>query len=357
MRDFTSSLYLGLRHASKDLRPWSQLTMGVPAALSVPPEARTIEWRIARLQGCEGATLAPSTLHIFWDLFGGRQARSWEVFVDSGAYPIARWGVERAAARDVPVRRFRHHDPDSLFREMSRASSRGRRPVVVADGVCPGCGDVAPTRSFLDAVEPHGGLVVLDDTQALGILGHSPGPTRPYGVGGGGSLRLHGVEGREVVSISSMAKGLGVPMAVLSGSRHVVRAFELASETRVNCSPVSLADLSAAGHALAINARFGDTLRRRLARLVRRLRGGVGKDRLQTPGIFPLQTLAPIPGLDPVELHRQLVDKGIRAVVHRPRCGDGARVSLLVTARHTPGHIDDAVDAIVTAAPRTRTEG
>ena len=36
MLDFTSSLYLGMRHASRDLRPWDSLTRGMPAAL-VPP--------------------------------------------------------------------------------------------------------------------------------------------------------------------------------------------------------------------------------------------------------------------------------------------------------------------------------
>jgi hypothetical protein len=31
--DFTSALYLGLHHGRDDLRPWAQLTSGVPAAL------------------------------------------------------------------------------------------------------------------------------------------------------------------------------------------------------------------------------------------------------------------------------------------------------------------------------------
>src|ERR1700745_2783322 len=99
MLDFTSALYLGMRHPSCALRPWSQFTTGVPAALGWLPEAWSIAHEFAALQGCEGGVLGTSTLHQFWDLFGilGRQQVA--IHVDAGAYPIARWGVERAAAR------------------------------------------------------------------------------------------------------------------------------------------------------------------------------------------------------------------------------------------------------------------
>ena len=39
MLDFTSALYLGLRHGSGSLRPWSALTTGVPAARPVDAAA------------------------------------------------------------------------------------------------------------------------------------------------------------------------------------------------------------------------------------------------------------------------------------------------------------------------------
>jgi 8-amino-7-oxononanoate synthase len=68
--NFTSALYLGLRHPSWSLRPWAQLTTGAPAALAPPPGARMVADMLAALQGCERAALAPSTLHLFWDLFG-----------------------------------------------------------------------------------------------------------------------------------------------------------------------------------------------------------------------------------------------------------------------------------------------
>jgi 8-amino-7-oxononanoate synthase len=68
--DFTSALYLGLGHASASLRPWDQLTTGAPAALVEPSDANAVARRVAALQGCERGLLAPSALHLFWDLFG-----------------------------------------------------------------------------------------------------------------------------------------------------------------------------------------------------------------------------------------------------------------------------------------------
>lgn len=346
--DFSSALYLGLRHGSDSLRPWESLTTGAPAALEPPPGAEGVARTLAALQGCERATLAPSTLHLFWDLFGLLAAGGMEVHVDAGVYPIARWGIERARARGAPVRAFRHHDPDSLRRGLRRAGKR--RPVVVSDGLCPGCGGPAPLEGYLEAVRRHGGLLVVDDTQALGILGAGPGRGAPYGSGGGGSLRWHGAEGPEVLVVASLAKGLGVPAAVLAGSAAAVAAFEARSETRVHCSPPSAAALRAAERALEVNRRAGDALRLRLARGVRRFRERLRGAALRASGgLFPVQTLGSVPGLDAAELHERLLRAGVRTVLHRGRPGGEARIGFLLTAAHSPADIDHATAVLASA--------
>jgi len=344
--DFTSSLYLGLRHASTDLRPWSHLTVGKPAALWAPPASRTVAEQLAALVGCERASLGPSTLHLFWDLFASPEMSPGAIFVDAATYPIARWGTERAALRGIPVRTFPHHDVGGLIRRLRRSGPALRRPIVVADGLCPGCGGAAPVRELLGVVRRFGGTLVLDDTQALGIAGQHASAEMPYGVGGGGSLCRAGAGMPDVVLVSSLAKGFGAPLAVLAGTRRVVGGFETTSQTRVHCSPPSMASLAAAERALAINGRSGDHLRRRLLSLVLRFRHGIAQVGAGTRDLFPVQTLDPIPGLDPFALSQELFGRGIRTVLHRPRCGSGARVSLLITALHGTSAIDAAVEAI-----------
>src|SRR5262249_31556442 len=156
----------------QSLRPWAQLTMGVPAALAESPGAGAVARELAALQGCERATLGPSTLHLFWDLFG-KLPRDAAIYLDTGAYQVARWGVERAEASGVPVHRLLHYDPGALQEQIKRDESGRMRPFVVADGLCPGCGRVAPVEAYLEIARDMGGYLILDDTQALGILGHA----------------------------------------------------------------------------------------------------------------------------------------------------------------------------------------
>lgn len=350
--DFTSALYLGLRHASASLRPWAQLTAGMPAALANPALARAVAGRLASVTGTERATLARSTLHAFWDLFVVLATSDTTIYVDASAYPIARWGVERAAGRGVPVRTFAHHDPADLWRRLTREPNGRRRPLVVVDGLCPGCGALPPLREYLERAREFGGSLVVDDTQALGIIGRASGPRAPYGSGGGGSLRRHGVDEAHVTLVSSMAKGFGVPMAVLSGSAVKIAQFEAQSATRVHCSPPSFAELHAAERALEENRTSGDVLRLRLVRLVHRFRAGLRAHDVSVAGrsLFPVQTLAARAVPDAPALHRRLRELGVSTVLQRSACGSGATVSFLITACHTPAAIDRAVEAVAASA-------
>jgi 8-amino-7-oxononanoate synthase len=346
MLDFTSALYLGLRHPSWSLAPWDQLTTGRPAALAESRSHATVAEALAGLVGCERATLGSSTLHLFWDLFGMLDRRH-AIYMDAGVYPIGRWGVERAAARRIPVLTFSHHDGEALRRTLQRSARQGLRPVVVADGFCPGCGQPAPIAAYLQIIQHSGGLLVLDDTQALGILGHSPGAETPLGIGGGGSLRFHDVSHSNVLLISSLAKAFGAPLAMLAGSNAMVRTFEAKSETRVHTSPPSRAVIHAARRALEINHSHGDKLRQRLTRLLRRFQDRLAKTGLRAiGGSFPVQTLLPVSGTDAAATHEYLLRSGVRTVAHHARNGQRSRVSLLITARHTPADIDRAVAAI-----------
>jgi 8-amino-7-oxononanoate synthase len=221
------------------------------------------------------------------------------------------------------------------------------RPVVAADGFCPACGRPAPIAAYLENMRLYGGYLVLDDTQALGILGHKPGPQAPYGRGGGGSLRWSHVSGPDVIAGSSLAKGFGVPVAVLAGRRAMVRRFEQASATRTHCSPPSNAVIHAAEHALAVNRVHGDHVRLQLWKLVGRLSRGLTEAGLSVHGgRFPVQTLTPALRLDSTKLHEKLLQRGIRTVLHRARDGFRAQITFLITALHRFQDIDKATEAV-----------
>ncbi|AGC43182.1 8-amino-7-oxononanoate synthase [Myxococcus stipitatus DSM 14675] len=348
MLDFTSSLYLGLVHASRTLEPWEQLTLGAPAVVEEPASVARTERDLAELVGCDRALLSRSTLHVFWDVFSGLEGRRVSLFWDDGAYPIAKWGIETMAARGVPARGFHHHSPESLARRILSLDP-GRLPVVVCDGWCPGCGELAPLEAYLDLVRAHGGLLIVDDTQAVGVLGRRHRGL-PLGVGGGGSLRWEGLQGPDLLWCGSLAKALGVPMAAVAGDARVVARIEARGETRVHCSPPSVADLHAAQRALAINHREGDALRRALAQRVAHFR-----ERLRLAGLsalggpFPVQRVLLPSGVDSRRVHERLRHKGVRTVLQRSRCGPEVSVSFILTTRHGAPELTQAVDLLTEA--------
>ncbi|MGR9108003.1 MAG: aminotransferase class I/II-fold pyridoxal phosphate-dependent enzyme [Gammaproteobacteria bacterium] len=333
--DFTSALYLGMRHGSHELDPWEQLTTGVPAALREAPEAIEVARRVAQLQGCKQGILMPSTLHLFMDLFGVLAKNRISLHMDEGTYAIARWGALRATADGMAVRRFPHHDPETLMAQIRAQLRWNKRPVVIADGFCPMCGKPAPIADYLAVVRGYGGLLVLDDTQALGILGRRPDLAPPYGRGGGGILEFSAQAGPDILVGSSLAKAFGVPVAVLSGGASWISRLKTESETRVHCSPPSLAVIHAAARALAINASRGDRLRMRLAERITQWREGLASMGLSaTGGFFPVQTMRGIRGNSALQLYQCLRDRGIHTVLSHSREDGEVRLSLLIRACH-----------------------
>jgi 8-amino-7-oxononanoate synthase len=268
------------------------------------------------------------------------------IFLDAGSYPIARWGAERAAGDGVPVYTFRHHDSSDLASHVRRAP-RGRRPVVVVDGLCAGCGRKAPLAEYLVVARGGDGWLVLDDTQALGILGAGPRAAAPFGEGGGGSLAAQALRDPRLVVGASLAKGFGAPVAVLAADEPIVRRFRERSDTRVHCSPPSAAAIRAAEHAFAVNAARGDALRSRLADVVSAFREGLRRAGLCGTGEwFPVQTLELGDASLTRLFHRRLCASGVRTVLQRPACRAAPVATALLTIRHTAAEIARAAAAI-----------
>jgi 8-amino-7-oxononanoate synthase len=350
MLDFTSSLYLGMQHPSWSLRPWAEFTTGAPAVLYSPASARIAAQSIAVLQGCEAGVLGTSTLHLFWDLFGILAKQRIAVYLDAGAYPIARWGTERAAAHGIAVRDFPHHDANALQWLLNSDARKGMRPVVVTDGFCPGCGQPAPLASYLENARAFGGRLVIDDTQALGIFGSSPRPGAPYGTGGGGMLAWSNIGGPDVLVVSSLAKAFGVPVAVLAGSQTSVRSFEEKSETRVHCSPPSTATIHALEHALEANSRSGNAIRLRLAALVKHFRKSMAAAGFNFSGeLFPVQTLEYPCGRAAAVLYERLRRAHIFAVLGSTHNRSGV-IRLLITAKNATRDFDYTAEKLAEAS-------
>jgi 8-amino-7-oxononanoate synthase len=307
--------------------------------------ADDVAGQLARLVGLPAATVHASTLHACWDVFASAAGEAAVIAVDAAAYPIA-----PAAARcrgRVRVVTFAHHDPRGLAQVL--ACSRGP-VVVVCDGLCPSCGTVAPLPGYLEAVRARGGFLLVDDTQALGLLGRSA-LGHPYGSGGGGSAIHLGLTDPHLVVVASLAKAFSVPIAFVAGSADRVRRIERLGPTRMHCSPPSNAHLGAAVHAIESNARTGDARRRRVHELVLQLRRGLVSLGLRVSrGTFPMQVVSGA-GVPLAVLHRRLLSLGVSTVLHGSCRRTGPVLSFLVTAAH--GEADIAATLAVVSRALT----
>jgi 8-amino-7-oxononanoate synthase len=356
--DFTSSSYLGYRHGHAELPPWRELTTGRPAVLAEPRQAGRLAAELARRTGRAGGLLATSTLHAFVDVWSALGAEPVAALLDAAAYPIGRLALRAAAVAEQAVT-VGHFDPDRVA-EAVAALPVGPRPVLLVDGLCPDCGRLAPLPDLLAALQPRRGIVLVDDTQALGLVGVRPRPGAPYGDGGGGTAaRLAVPAGARLVVVASAAKALGAPLAVVAGPARLVNRIREHGPARTHAGAPSAAARAALHSALARDGTEGVARRLWLARLVRELRRllherGIPRvgGRLGPTQVVPLTTPTAAAGV--LDGMRRA---GVRAVAVHRRCGPGAGIAFLLTARHTPDDLARAADALATVLARVRSAG
>jgi len=346
--DLTRFSYLGLLHAHSELPGWARLSSGLPAATEREDDLGvSLAPRLASLLGTEAAAISRSTLHVFRDLFDALSREPIAIFMDDASYLIARWGVAWAQAAGVPVSTFPHHDGVALEALLAQGSA-DRRPVVVVDGVSARRWSMAPLPEYAACLSKREGLLIVDDTHAVGVFGRGRTPTNAFGRGGGGSLAWHGMPCSNIILVSSLAKGLGVPVAVLSASAERVAWFLDNSLTRTHCSAPTTPELLALERALDVNAERGDELRGALQRNVLLWRGifheaGFASD----DSIYPVQVLRLPRSIERERLDEAARSRGVRIWVEGGP--GGATVLVVLTAALSEAEVDFAARALLAA--------
>ncbi|MFG1817677.1 aminotransferase class I/II-fold pyridoxal phosphate-dependent enzyme [Kribbella sp. NPDC049174] len=341
--DFTSSLFLGLHHGSASLPPWASLTTGVPAVLHEAPAAHRVAAAVAAAHGAQAGVVGRSTLHALMDVMGMLPHRGDIVAIDAAAYSLAGWAALRAAANGALVRRYAHHRPESIVPEP------GRRLFVMTDGWCQGCNRPAPLPELQRLARDTGGVLIVDDSLAFGVLG-SRRPGDVFG-DGSGTPNWCGLDHQATVWVASLAKACGAPLAVTTGDHSTIRRLAGQGGNRVHSSPPSAADLAAASRALR-DSNENRTRRARLQGHVLRLRNRLRDLGLTVNGMpFPVVSTW-LPGSDAQRWWSQLRSAGIRAVLQQSRCRRGVMLTFLVRADHTPADLDRLTVALRAIAVR-----
>ena len=163
--DLTSSLFLGRTHPSRSLPGWPALTTGRPAVLGAAHAVDELARHVAATQGAAAGVGARSTLHALVDVVEVLLHPGDVLALDDRVYPLTRWAARLAASRGVHVISYPHHRPGPVV-----APGHGR-VWWATDGWCPGCNRPAPLYRLTALASATGGLVIVDDTMAFGVLG------------------------------------------------------------------------------------------------------------------------------------------------------------------------------------------
>lgn len=350
--DFTSASFLGYRHSPDELGAWARLTTAKPAALYEDPAARAVATAIAAAQGRPAGVVHRSTLHALNDVLGELPQPGDLVIIDEFAYPTTYSAALGAAAKGAEVKRYPHHDPPE-----PPARARSRRPsrlFLVSDGWCPGCNRPAPLARLQRLAADRGGVLVVDDTLACGVLGR-----RTHGLlgDGTGTVRWAGLEHHRVLWVASLAKALSSPICVTTGDRATIRRLGDGG-SRWHSSPPSAPDLRAALHALADP--HAAERRARLARRVTEVRRGLRWAGFEVVGLpFPQVSIRTPNVGTALAWHHALGSRGLVTFVQRARCRPESVLGVLIRSDHLPADLDRLVEELtaVAAARGRRPQG
>lgn len=341
--DFTSALFLGMRHEHRCLPGWTSLTTGVPAGWRESSAARRIAQSIASAQGAETGFVARSALHALTDAMSALPRAGDVIAIDEAAYPIAATAALIAKGRGVTVHRYPHHRPHTQV-----APGRGK-VIYVTDGWCQGCNRPAPLPQLQEMAVRSNGIVVVDDSLACGVLGHRHG-TRSFG-DGTGTPCWFGLGHHRLLWVASLAKGYGAPLAVVTGDAATVELLAQ-NGSREHSSPPTAADLAAATTALG-DVRRAESRRRSLHLHVGAVRRAFNEAGLPVVGQpFPLIAILFCGSAPALRWCTQLQRDGIDLLVQRPRCQRGALLTAVLRSEHSDLDIQRLVGAVTRLAAR-----
>jgi glycine C-acetyltransferase len=297
---------------------------------------KRLEERLAAFFGFEDATLFGSCFDANGGVFEALLSEQDAIVSDALNHASLIDGIRLCKARRY---RYASGDMAELEARLAEARAAGARLVVVAtDGVFSMDGHVAPLDRICDLAGRSGALVLVDDSHASGFVGRT----------GRGTPEHFGVQGRVDVLTSTLGKALGGAAGGFVASRREVVDL-LRQRARPYLFSNTLAPSVAGGSLAALELLASSTaLRDRLMENARTFREEMTRAGFRVkPGFHPIVPIMLGDARLAVDLARDLLDEGIYVVgFSYPVVPKGeARIRVQLSAAHTPGQVERAVEA------------
>jgi 7-keto-8-aminopelargonate synthetase-like enzyme/acyl carrier protein len=279
--DFASCNYLGL---DLDPRVIAELTTAVQEwgvhpswsrEVASPTIYEELERELAELIGAPHTLVFPSLQLLHLGVIPLLVGSDGIIFKDSAAHQTMYEACCRAQSTGAGLVEYRHNDLHHLEQLLRRYPASATK-LVILDGVYSMSGVTPPILDYVRLARAYGALLYVDDAHGFGITGADPTPDMPYGVGGGGLLRHHGIDPATapIVYVAGLSKSFSSYAAFIACPNSATKHRYTKASTFSFSGPSPIASLASAISGLRLNRLEGDVWRRKLHALVCRLADG-----------------------------------------------------------------------------------
>jgi 8-amino-7-oxononanoate synthase len=168
---------------------------------------KKLEDKIAAFKGAEAALLFNTGYMANVGAISSIAGKDWVIFSDRFNHASIIDGCRLSGAEIII---YEHCDASDL--ETKAHSHRGRRALVVTDGLFSVDGDIAPLPEIVQVAKKYNMLLMVDDAHATGVLGEN----------GGGTADYFGLQNEIDIQMGTFSKALASEGGFIAGNRGLI---------------------------------------------------------------------------------------------------------------------------------------
>lgn len=247
--------------------------------------------------------------------------------------------------------RFRYKNCNMTdLEEKLKEANKARIKLIATDGVFSMDGSIAPLDKIVALAEKYQAMVMIDDSHAVGFIGKT----------GRGTHEYNNVMGKIDIITGTLGKALGgASGGYTSGRKEIIDL--LRQRSRPYLFSNTLAPVVAAASLAAIDLISKSTeLRDKLEKNALWFRNKMKENQFDVPeGVHPIVPVFLYKAELAQKVARKLLEQGIYAIgfFYPVVPKDKARIRIQVSAAHSMGDLNDAVNAFVTTRDEMKANG
>jgi len=160
------------------------------------------------------------------------------ILIDADCHACIYDGCQLSGAQTI---RFRHNDPESLDKRLSRLGDEAKGKLVCFEGMYSMFGDTAPVKELVEVSHKHGAMALLDEAHSFGV----------YGDTGRGVCEAQGVQSEVDFYSGTFSKSLASIGGFVASNHPELEYLRFSSRPYMFTASPSPANVAAASAALA----------------------------------------------------------------------------------------------------------